>query len=132
MSAATTVARLIEVLDRETGAVLAGAPDASAAAIKDALARELAGLAGPGVPEADAARLRDAAVRNRAALGVARDAGIALLRDLSARLAAVESDGTYRRSELCEGVEANAPVASSIAPRGPLPLSPSPLLPPPA
>lgn len=101
---AAAIKSLIDVLDAETEAVLRGQVPVPHASVKEALLSEIEGMASDGSIEADARqdvrRLRDAALRNRTALETSRRAALALIDELRPRLAAIESDGTYRRSDL--------------------------------
>ena len=102
-AARTAVASLTDAVEAETAALIAGGHHPGHAAAKSALLNEVERrlLATPGdIDRASATALREAAMRNRAALETARRAAAGLLDDLRRRLALIDSDGTYRRSDL--------------------------------
>ena len=105
------VLALIEALDRETGALLAGEWHSGMAETKAALLDRVERTA-DAPPAGAPARLRLAAGRNRAALASHAIAARDLLHDLRARLDAVENDGTYRRSDLVVEGPTDVPVTA--------------------
>ena len=121
MTAAAAIAGLIDAVEAETAAVIAGdlAPERGAA--KRARLAEVERALGNARPDDDArkplTRLRAAAERNRIALEAARRAATGLLADLRERVEAIESDGTYRRADLAPPPDqASADVAALPAP----------------